>query len=51
VSEYQIVVDRRAPLRRFPYAVFFALEGNLVIVTAVLHVRRDPAEWQRRRSL
>ena len=41
---------RRAQLRRFPYAVFFAVEGTVIIVTAVLHVRRDPSEWQRRRD-
>jgi plasmid stabilization system protein ParE len=41
---------RRALLRRFPYAVYFAVEGDLVIVLAVLHASRDPAEWQRRRG-
>jgi toxin ParE1/3/4 len=40
---------RRALLRRFPYAVYFAIEGDVVVVVAVLHVSRDPAEWQRRR--
>jgi plasmid stabilization system protein ParE len=39
---------RRALLRRFPYAVYFAIEGDVVVVVAVLHVSRDPAEWQRR---
>ena len=39
---------RRALLRRFPYAVYFAVDGNLVVVLAVLHASRDPAEWQRR---
>lgn len=41
---------RRALLRRFPYAVYFAIEGDVVVVVAVLHVSRDPAEWQRRRG-
>ena len=41
---------RRALVRRFPYAVYFIAEGDVVIVLAVLHVNRDPAEWQRRRS-
>ena len=40
---------RRALLRRFPYAVYFAVEGDVVVVLAVLHVSRDPAEWQRRK--
>ena len=39
---------RRALLRRFPYAVYFAIEGDIVVVVAVLHASRDPAEWQRR---
>jgi len=39
---------RRALLRRFPYAVYFAVEGDFVVVLAILHVSRDPAEWQRR---
>jgi toxin ParE1/3/4 len=40
---------RRALLRRFPYAVYFAVEGAVVVVLAVLHASREPAEWQRRR--
>ena len=39
---------RRALLRRFPYAVYFAIEADVVVVLAVLHASRDPAEWQRR---
>ena len=41
---------RRALLRRFPYAVYFAVESDVVVVPAILHVSRDPAEWQRRRG-
>lgn len=41
---------RRALLRRFPYAVYFAIEDHMVVVVAILHAGRDPAEWQRRRS-
>lgn len=40
----------RALVRRFPYAVYFAVEDDVVVVLAVLHVSRDPAEWQRRRG-
>jgi toxin ParE1/3/4 len=42
---------RRVLLRRFPYAVYFAIESDLVVILAVLHVSRDPAEWQRRRRI
>lgn len=41
---------RRALLRRFPYSVYFAIDGELVVVVAVLQARRDPTEWQRRRG-
>jgi plasmid stabilization system protein ParE len=37
---------RRALLRRFPYAVYFAVEDQFVVVLAVLHASRDPAAWQ-----
>jgi plasmid stabilization system protein ParE len=39
---------RRAFTRRFPYAVYFSIEGETIVVLAVLHTARDPAEWQRR---
>ena len=42
---------RRALLRRFPYAVYFDVESDVVVVLAVLHVSRDPEEWQRRRRV
>ena len=41
---------RRALVRRFPYAVYFAVEGTVIVVLTVLHASRDPAEWQRRRG-
>lgn len=41
---------RRALVRRFPYAVYFAVEGEMIVMLAVLHVSRDPGEWQRRRG-
>ncbi len=39
---------RRALTKQFPYAVYFSIEGEFVIVLAVLHTARDPAEWQHR---
>jgi toxin ParE1/3/4 len=41
---------RRALVRRFPYIVYFAVEPTVIVVLAVLHASRDPAEWQRRIS-
>ncbi len=40
---------RRALLRRFPYAVYYVIGNDVIVVLAVLHASRDPAEWQRRR--
>lgn len=34
--------------RRFPYAIFYRVEGNTIKVHAVLDCRRDP-DWIRRR--
>lgn len=39
---------RRAVIARFPYAVYFRLSGNNVVVLAV-HGRQDPGRWQSRR--
>jgi plasmid stabilization system protein ParE len=32
---------RRAITRRFPYKIFYRIEGNSVIVFRILHARRD----------
>jgi plasmid stabilization system protein ParE len=39
---------RRALLRRFPFAVYFALRGSEVQVIACMHGSRDPKRWQLR---
>ncbi len=38
---------RRAVLRRFPYAVYYRVTEEAVIVLAV-HGRQDPAHWKTR---
>jgi plasmid stabilization system protein ParE len=40
--------DRKIGLHRFPYAVWYFVEGNTVIVVAVGHHRRRPAYWRQR---
>jgi len=37
---------RRAITRRFPYGIYFSIEDDVVLIIAVLHTARDPAEWQ-----
>ena len=39
---------RRALTRQFPYAIYFAVEDDAIVIVAVLHTARDPAEWQQR---
>ena len=50
-ERFPIVRDevRRAPLRRFPYAVFYVAEPDRTVVIACMHFRRDPHRWQSRR--
>lgn len=39
---------RRALTRKFPYAIYFTVEDDTILILAVLHCARDPAEWQQR---
>ena len=39
---------RRALTRRFPYAVYYRIAGNEVVVLGILHTHRDAREWQSR---
>lgn len=38
---------RNALVPRFPYAIFYTISENEIVVLACLHVRRDPAIWPR----
>ena len=37
---------RRTITRRFPYGIYFSLDGDVIFIVTVLHTARDPAEWQ-----
>jgi plasmid stabilization system protein ParE len=39
---------RRVLLRRFPYAVYFIFEHDVLEIFAVLHQQRAPSRWQSR---
>ena len=40
---------RRALIqRRFPYAVFYRIYGDTIVVVACMHAKRDPRRWQGR---
>jgi hypothetical protein len=36
---------RRYLLQRFPYAVVYAIEGDIIYVAAVMHLKRKPGYW------
>lgn len=40
---------RRTRLHRFPYAIYFRVFDEEVVVLAVMHGRRHPRRWQSRR--
>jgi plasmid stabilization system protein ParE len=50
-EQHPVVVSgiRRARLRRFPYSVFYFIDGALVVTIACMHARRHPRRWQVRR--
>ncbi|HKO98456.1 MAG TPA: type II toxin-antitoxin system RelE/ParE family toxin [Pyrinomonadaceae bacterium] len=39
---------RRGLMRQFPYAVYFSVEDETILILAVLHTARAPAKWQLR---
>jgi plasmid stabilization system protein ParE len=50
-EHFPFAVDdiRMAPLRRFPYVVYFVILTRGVSVFAVIHGRRHPSRWRSRR--
>jgi len=40
----------RALLRRFPYSLFFVVEGDTLFVIGCFHASRDPEQWRQRTS-
>jgi plasmid stabilization system protein ParE len=40
---------RRGLVQRFPYALYFVVDESAIVILAVLHQRRDPQVWERRR--
>ncbi|MBI1425010.1 MAG: type II toxin-antitoxin system RelE/ParE family toxin [Gammaproteobacteria bacterium] len=39
---------RRSFIRKFPFGIYYLTENDMIIVMAVMHVRKDPKHWQRR---
>ena len=47
---YPIAVDefRRAPIRRFPFEIFYEPSGDTVTIYSVFHCSQDPRKWRER---
>lgn len=39
---------RQTMVRPFPYVISYLVEGNRIVVIAVLHGHRDPSSWKSR---
>ena len=39
---------RRVAAKRFPYCVYFRPEREAIVILAVFHGSREPAQWQQR---
>lgn len=39
---------RRSLLRRFPYALFYMVKEERIVVLACFHAKRSPIDWMRR---
>jgi plasmid stabilization system protein ParE len=40
---------REALVSRFPYAIYYRVKPERIVVVAVFHASRDPLIWQRRK--
>lgn len=39
---------RRCVTNRFPYGVLYQIRADHILVTAIMHLKRDPKKWQDR---
>jgi plasmid stabilization system protein ParE len=49
---WRILADdvRRFLVLRFPYGIYYTAESEVVVVSAIKHLHRDPDYWQDRRG-
>ena len=47
---YSMVYEkyRRGLVRRFPYAIFYEYDNDMVIIYGVFHTSRDSSKWRKR---
>ena len=41
---------RRCLIRRFPYAIFFEYESEIIFVYSIFHTSQNPDKWKRRKK-
>jgi plasmid stabilization system protein ParE len=41
---------RRVLLKRFPYSVFYMVEGDALLVLSCMHTRRAPLNWGKEKT-
>jgi len=39
---------RRAIIHRFPFGVYYRVEGSTIVIVAVMHGSRNPSRWKSR---
>ena len=39
---------RRSLVKRFPYGLFYLVQGSNVSIISVLHARKNPSSWKKR---
>ncbi len=39
---------RRCQIRRFPYGIVYAQDGERILILAIMHLHRDPDYWNDR---
>jgi plasmid stabilization system protein ParE len=49
-THYQVLHRdvRRTITQKFPYGVFYRIDGTDILVFAIIHLHRNPLAWQKR---